>query len=352
MKILFVLDDVAKEYERNTTVLLAHHMHNKGHEVFLTDVRNMAYQPNGHMGAHAYVATKKSYKTQEEYIRDIIEGIKNKEEAVTVSGAELDVLFVRNDPSASLEHEPWSQTAGAVFGQVATQEGVIVLNDPFTLSDSVNKMYFQQFPEEVRPKTLISRDAKEIKEFYLEQKKKGVVMKPLQGSGGQGVFVVNQKNEANLNSMIEANMRDGYIIVQEYLPEAAEGDIRLFMLNGQIFESEGRVAAMHRYNDSGDARSNVSAGGKIKKAKITAEVRELAEKVRPKLVQDGVFICGLDIAGKKLMETNIFSPGGLTDINIMLEYDFAAPLTEAIERKVEYRRVYGNRLSNKMLNIL
>ncbi|WP_224998309.1 glutathione synthase [Cesiribacter sp. SM1] len=351
MKILFVLDDVATEYERNTSVLMAHHMHNKGHEVFLSDVRAMAYQATGNMGAHAYIAPKKNYKTQEEYIQDITGNIKKKAEPVMVSGAELDVIFIRNDPSKQ-QGQQWAQTAGAVFGQVATQEGVIVLNDPFTLSDSVNKMYFQQFPEDVRPRTVITRDPKEIKDFYQQQKKQGVVMKPLQGSGGQGVFLVNEKNEANLNSMIEANLRDGYIIVQEYLPEAAEGDIRLFMLNGQIFESEGKIAAMHRFNDSGDARSNVSAGGKIKKAKMTAEVRELADKVRPKLVQDGVFLCGLDIAGKKLMETNIFSPGGLTDINIMLEYDFAAPLTESIERKVEYRRVYGNRLSNKLLNTL
>ncbi|EMR01697.1 ATP-grasp domain-containing protein [Cesiribacter andamanensis] len=178
-------------------------------------------------------------------------------------------------------------------------------------------------------------------------------MKPLQGSGGQGVFLVNEKNEANLNSMIEANLRDGYIIVQEYLPEAAQGDIRLFMINGEIFEPDGKLAAMHRFNDTGDARNNVSAGGKIKKAKLTDEIRELASWVRPKLVQDGVFICGLDIAGKKLMETNIFSPGGLTDINNMMEYNFAAPLCEAIERKVEYRRVYGpGRLSNKLLNTL
>ncbi|EMR01696.1 glutathione synthetase [Cesiribacter andamanensis] len=172
MKILFVLDDVATEYERNTTVLLAHHMHNKGHEVLLSDVRNMAYHADGHMGAHAYVASKKSYKTQEEYIRDIIESAKDKRTAPqTISGAELDVIFVRNDPSRQ-QGQQWAQTAGAVFGQVATQDGVIVLNDPFTLSDSVNKMYFQQFPEEVRPKTVISRDPKEIKEFYQEQKKR------------------------------------------------------------------------------------------------------------------------------------------------------------------------------------
>ena len=99
MRILFVLDDVATEYERNTTVLLAHHMHNKGHEVFLSDVLSMAYHAEGHMGAHAHRASKKSYKTQEEYIQDVIEGIKNKAEPAIVSAADLDVIFVRNDPS-------------------------------------------------------------------------------------------------------------------------------------------------------------------------------------------------------------------------------------------------------------
>lgn len=349
MKIAFILDDVATEDDRYTSMKLAHTMHNSGHEVYLSDVRNLAYYPDGHMGVKVRRAPKKSYKTQQEYVADA-----KGDKAITekLMAPDLDVLLIRNDPSAAPANEPWAQLPGVVFGQVATQDGVIVLNDPFTLSDSVNKMYFQQFPEDVRPRALITRDAQEIKDFYKENKEKGIVIKPLQGSGGKGVFMVNEESAPNLNSMIEADLRDGYIIAQEYIPEAAKGDIRLFMVNGEIFECDGKVAAIHRFNESGDARSNIAAGGSVKKAKITDRIREIAERVRPKLVKDGVFIVGLDIAGDKLLETNIFSPGGLTTASEIEEVNFAEGIMKAIERKVEYRKRYGQSISNKFLNTL
>ncbi len=314
----------------------------------MTDVYNLAYYPDGQMGARAWRASKKKYKAQEEYMLEI-KGKKAHTDVIKAS--DLDVLFIRNDPSAAPSNEPWAQTAGVVFGQVAVEAGVIVLNDPFTLSDSVNKMYFQQFPEAVRPQTLITRDINEIKEFYEDQGR--IIIKPLQGSGGQGVFLVTDENKSNINSMIEANLRDGYIIAQEYLPQAAEGDIRLFMINGNIFEHKGKVAALHRYNDTGDARNNIHAGGKVKKVKLTSKMRELAEMVRPKLIADGIFIAGLDIAGDKLMETNLFSPGALTTISRMEETNFAEGICQAIKRKVAYVATYGrNKLPNKMLNVL
>lgn len=349
MRIAFVLDDVAKENPVYTSVLIACKMHNKGHEVYLTDVRNLAYYPDGHMGARVRRAPKKSYKSQEEYINDI-----NSDKAISerITAVDLDVLFIRNDPSAAPSNEAWAQTPGAVFGQVATLDGVVVLNDPFTLSDSVNKMYFQQFPEDVRPRAIITRDLAEIKEFYKEQKNKAIIIKPLQGSGGKGVFLINEDSAANMNSMIESNLRDGYIIAQEYLPEAAKGDIRLFMMNGKILEKDGKAAALHRFSQSGDARSNIHAGGATKKAKITAQIHEIAERVRPKLVQDGVFLVGLDIAGDKLLETNIFSPGGLGTACDLEGVDFGEVVVKAIEQKVEYRKTYGKSISNKFLNTL
>jgi glutathione synthase len=350
MRIAFVLDDIPKENPVYTSVLLAQQMHNKGHEVFITDVRNLAYYPDGHMGARVKRAPKKSYKSPHEYIEEI-----KSEKAIDerITAADLDVLFIRNDPSAAPSNEVWAQTPGAVFGQVATLDGVIVLNDPFTLSDSVNKMYFQQFPEDVRPRAVITRDPLEIKEFYKEQKNKAMIIKPLQGSGGKGVFLINEDSAANLNSMIEANMRDGYIIAQEYIPEAAKGDIRLFMMNGEMLTRDGKVAALHRFSETGDARSNIHAGGSTKKAKITTAIHEIVDRVRPKLVQDGVFFAGLDIAGEKLLETNIFSPGGLGKACELADgTDFGATVVEAIERKVAYRKVYGKSINNKFLNTL
>ena len=349
MRITFVLDDIATENPVYTSVLLAFRMHNKGHEVYMTDVRKLAYYPDGHMGAHVKRAPKRIYKTQQDYLNDIKGDNALKDRIVAT---DMDVLFVRNDPSAAPASELWAQTPGAVFGQIATMDGVIVLNDPFTLSDSVNKMYFQQFPENVRPRAIITRDPAEIKEFYKEQENKKMIIKPLQGSGGKGVFLINEDSAANLNSMIEANLRDGYIIAQEYMAEAAKGDIRLFMINGKMLERDGKVAALHRFSESGDARSNIHAGGSTKKAKITSTIREIAERVRPKLVQDGVFFAGLDIAGDKLLETNIFSPGGLGTACDLEGVDFATEVMEAIERKVEYKKIYGTLVSNKFLNCL
>ena len=124
------------------------------------------------------------------------------------------------------------------------------------------------------------------------------------------------------------------------------------LMNGKILERDGKVAALHRFSESGDARSNIHAGGSTKKAKITSTIREIAELVRPKLVQDGVFFAGLDIAGDKLLETNIFSPGGLGTASDLEGVDFGTEVMEAIERKVEYKRVYGTLVSNKFLNCL
>src|SRR5690606_29780587 len=109
--------------------------------------------------------------------------------------------------------------------------------------------YFQHFPEQVRPTTLISRDVEEIKEFIELQHDK-VVIKPLQGSGGQSVFLIGEDEKANLNQMIEAVIRDGYCIVQEYLPAATQGDVRLFVMNGRALSYDGKFAAFRRVNTS------------------------------------------------------------------------------------------------------
>ena len=120
------------------------------------------------------------------------------------------------------------------------RRGVIVLNDPDRLAQAMNKMYFQLFPEEVRPATLITHDRTEIKHFARENGGK-IVIKPLQGSGGQGVFLVDADNLGNLNQMIDSISRDGYVVAQEYLEAAAEGDMRLFMMNGQPLRYKNNI---------------------------------------------------------------------------------------------------------------
>jgi glutathione synthase len=225
------------------------------------------------------------------------------------------------------------------------RHGVIVVNDPNGLAKAGSKMYFQLFPEEVRPKTLITRDNKEIKGFAKEQGGT-IVLKPLQGSGGASVFLVRPDDASNLNQMIDAVSRDGYVIAQEYLPAAQDGDMRLFIMNGRPLRVKGKYCAFRRVRTGGDMRSNIHAGGKKAEAVITDVDLRIAEIVRPKLVQDGMFLVGLDIVGDKLMEINVFSPGGLGSAQQFANIRFTRYVIEALDRKVDYMSFYGRNFDN------
>ena len=138
------------------------------------------------------------------------------------------------------------------------------------------------------------------------------MIKPLQGSGGASVFLIREADAANLNQMIDAVLRDGYCIAQEYLPAAQEGDVRLFVMNGRPLRKDGKYAAFRRVNKSGDMRSNMHSGGESRAGRKSTETAlRLVELVGPKLVADGMFLVGLDIVKDKLMEINVFTPGGL-----------------------------------------
>jgi glutathione synthase len=234
------------------------------------------------------------------------------------------------------------------FGSLAVARGVIVVNDPDALARSMNKLYLQQFPPEVRPVTIVTRHADDVRGFLGERHDK-IIVKPLQGSGGHGVFLVREDEHANLNQIFDAVSRDGYVIAQEYLPEAAAGDIRVFVMNGRILERDSKCAAFRRVNQSGDVRSNMHVGGHIAAAEVTDEIRHLVELVRPRLVQDGMFLVGLDVVGSKLMEINVFSPGGFGSVEQLTGHDFAPDVIAALERKVDVRASGPGAVSNASL---
>ncbi|MBA2378876.1 MAG: glutathione synthase [Blastocatellia bacterium] len=333
MKIGFVVNDVKTEHPRYTTTRIARSAREAGHEAWEIGVGDFAVNTDDRVLAHAYMSKAKKHKDGESYLKDML-GDKGHHELIDVG--ELDVLMLRNDPADDAE-TPWAQTAGINFGELALRHGVIVLNDPGTLSNALNKMYFQHFSPEIRPRTVISRDVKEIQKFIKDEGGRAI-LKPLQGSGGAGVFLVQPEEKANINQMIEAISRDGYVIAQEYLAAAKDGDTRLFVVNGEPLVVDGHYAAFRRINAKGDARSNLTSGGNIAKAKIDDKMMALAESVRPKLVADGMFMVGLDIVGDKLMEINVLSPGGLGSAQELEDgTDFAGAIIEKLERKVRYR---------------
>ena len=342
MKIGFIVNDVMTEEGVFTTTRLAHAAHQDGHESYLIGVGDVAYDPDEFVRARARCAPKeKRYKSSESYLADI-QGKKGVTQRITVD--ELDVLMLRNVPSDDYLKRPWASTAAAEFGRVAMRRGVIVVNDPNGLAKANTKMYFQLFPEEVRPRTLITRDRDEIKAFAKEEGR--CVLKPLQGSGGASVFLVQQSDIPNLNQMIDAVSRDGFVICQEYLTAAEEGDMRLFVMNGRPLQVKGKYAAFRRTRSGGDMRSNLHAGGQLAAAEVSHKDLKIAEIVRPKLVQDGMFLVGLDIVGDKLMEINVFSPGGLGSAQKQTKINFSKYVINALDRKADYMKYYGRNFDN------
>ncbi|MGB9356923.1 MAG: glutathione synthetase [Acidimicrobiia bacterium] len=347
MRIAFVVNDIATEEPGYTTTRLGIAATNRGHEAWVIGVGDLAYDPDERVKARARRVHRARYTTGQAYLRDL-QGKNAIQERVTVD--DLDILMLRNDPSTEKGKREWAKTAAIDFGRVAMRHGVIVLNDPNGLAKAQNKMYFQTFPEEVRPETLITRNRDEIKAFVADRGK--CVLKPLQGSGGDGVFLVRSDDVANLNQIIDAVTRDGYVIAQEYLTRAEEGDTRLFLMNGRPLRHRGRYAAFRRIRTGGDMRSNVHAGGKLGKAHLDDDALRLAEMVRPKLVQDGMFLVGLDIVGDKLMEINVFSPGGLGSAQKQEGVNFSEAVIDALENKVDYMTYYRRSFENSEMATL
>lgn len=280
----------------------------RGHEVFYVTPADFVLRPDDSLLVRVLKLPGASYKKPETLHKDL-RGTETRTE--TIDARELDVLFLRNDPSLDAEERPWAAHVGVMFGRLAAERGVLVVNDPDGLSRAQNKLYFQDFPEAVRPETLISKSIEEIRAF-LERQPKGAIVKPLQGSGGKNVFKIDTPGDANLNQIFEAVSGAGYLIAQGYLPEAKEGDVR----------------------------SNLHAAGTARKVKVTDTMLSIAAMVGPKLVQDGMFLVGLDIVGDKILEINVFTPGGLAGMSQMYRTDFSESVIIALEQKVAIRSVY------------
>jgi glutathione synthase len=348
MKLGFVVNRVATEQSNYTTIRLAWNAVNCGHEVALIGLADFIYDTGGSLFAFATLPGKERYSSDVELLADV-----QRQEARTerICVDQLDVLLLRSDPADELQSRDWAPTSALLFGQLAAASGVIVLNDPMHLTDAANKIYFQHFPEAVRPRTCITRSATEIKQFIAEMGGTAVI-KPLQGSGGRGVFLIRPEDRPNLNQMIEAVSRDGYVLAQEYLPQAAAGDVRLLMLNGRPLRVDGHYACFRRRSSSGDMRSNISAGGRVDLIEPDDQALRLAELVGPKLARDGMYFVGLDIAGDKLMEINVDTPGGINMAEDLTGASFSAFILEDLEHKVRLKDHYRGGLDNTALAVM
>lgn len=347
MIVAFFVNRLADERPHYTTTILANECLRRGHSILYLTPGDFAVMPDNSLRIHGTFPPKRKYRTFKEFFSALQESSEQR----TIDVEEIDVLMLRNDPSQDANERPWAEGIGILFGREAAARGVLVLNDPAGLSQAVNKLYFQSFPEEVRAETLISKHAQDIKAFSESHGGK-VILKPLQGSGGQGVFAVGGKNASNINQMIEAISRDGYVIAQAYLPAASAGDIRFFLMNGVPLKIGSKYCALRRVSASDDIRSNVHAGGSMEAVEIGDTELRLAEAIRPKLIQDGMFLVGIDIVGDKILEVNVFSPGNLHTCSKLAGVRFSTPILESIERKIEIRNEGSSRLDNRVLAVM
>ncbi len=221
------------------------------------------------------------------------------EEVIDLS--QLDVILMRQDPPFDMSYI----TATHILEHVHPK--TLVVNDPVHVRNAPEKLFVTEF-DGLMPPTLITSDRQEILGFRADHK--DIIVKPLFGNGGAGVFHI-QPGDENLNSLLElfTQLYREPVIVQRYLPEVRQGDKRIILIDGVA------VGAINRVPAAGEARSNMHVGGKAMKSTLTRRDRDICAAIGPELKKRGLIFVGIDVIGDYMTEINVTSPTGLQEIN-------------------------------------
>jgi glutathione synthase len=237
----------------------------------------------------------------------------------TLDLAGLDVVLMRQDPPFDMAYI----TATHILEHIHPQ--TLVVNDPVSVRNAPEKLFVTHF-EGVMPPTLITSSREEINAFRAEHK--DIIVKPLYGNGGAGVFHIRPDDE-NLNSLLEM-FDDLYrepIIAQRYLPEVRLGDKRIILVDGEA------VGAINRVPAEGEARSNMHVGGRAEKIGLTPRERDICAAIGPSLREQGLIFVGIDVIGDYLTEINVTSPTGIQEIDRFDGVNLSALIWDAIEAR-------------------
>jgi glutathione synthase len=327
MKVAFLVNEVATEIDEYTTTRLARAAAEGGHDVWYVGVGDVELgESDGRLMARARAAEFEDHDT----LAGFMERVKERDDDRLVLD-ELDALFLRNESLEDLQARPWAIPLGSVFGQMLKARGVTVVNDPSSLVRATSKLYLEEFPEKIRPRALVTRDPEAIEGFVREVGH--CVVKPLYGAKGRNVFMVDDEHETNLAQITEAVLEDGYALAQEFVDGGEDGDARIFLLEGQILERDGQLAAFRRVPTGNDPRANISTGGRSVPLEIGATERAIVDAMRDKLIDDGMFFVGIDVIGDKVVEINAESPGGMQSVERLYDVDVCHTVIEALARR-------------------
>ncbi|WP_340680032.1 glutathione synthase [Paraglaciecola sp.] len=237
--------------------------------------------------------------------------------------AELDVILMRKDPPFDGEFLYATQ-----MFELAEQAGTLVVNKAQSLRDFNEKLFTSWFPDLI-PETLVTRNAKLIREFH--QTHQDIICKPLDGMGGTSIFRIKEDGN-NLGVIIETLTELGtrYAMFQRYLPEIKDGDKRILIVDGQVVPY-----ALARLPTKGENRGNLAAGGTGRPQPLSASDKRIADAIAPLLVEKGLIFVGLDVIGERITEINVTSPTCVREIEAAYDISITDMLFDAIEKRLQ-----------------
>ena len=312
MKLLFVADPLEsfKTY-KDSTFAMMREAASRGHELLACEARDLSWQRGGEVSAlsRRFTLTGDAHDWFAPEVHRV------------VKLRDVDAVLMRSDPPFDSEYFYATHLL-----QQAEREGARVFNKPSALRDHPEKLAILEFPQFIGP-TLVTRHAAQIREFHAEQH--DIILKPLDGMGGMGIFRVGPDG-LNLGSIIETLNKHGAetVMVQRYLPEIAQGDKRILLIDGQPVPH-----ALARIPQGSEIRGNMAVGGKGVAQPLSARDREIAEHIGPVLAARGLLLVGVDVIGDCVTEINVTSPTGFQEITTQTGFDVARMFVDALERR-------------------
>ena len=310
MNLLFISDPLESfKIYKDTTFAMMRETQKRGHRVAACEPQDLMWHSGGLVMAH---------------VRDIVltgqpDAWFEVSQSRAVALKDFDAILMRKDPPFDSEFFYATHLL-----EQAEREGACVFNKPAALRDHPEKLAIMEFPQFIGP-TLVTRDEADIKRFHAEHQ--DIILKPLDGMGGMGIFRVGPDG-LNLGSITETLNRHGAqsLMVQKFLPEIVDGDKRVLVIGGKPVPF-----SLARIPQGGEVRGNLAAGGKGVAQPLSERDRFIAESLGPILHSRGLLLVGLDVIGSSLTEINVTSPTCFQEIFDQTGFDVAAMFVDALE---------------------